>query len=223
MSASKPLPTLGGLRLPSILFLLGLLTIFMGERVIGGLDTTRFVLDGLGGLLVLGGVGLFARSRSDASPEQRAAHAVPLVHAGVGAAALLVYVLGIEPVVDALGFADDAAEHRYQVAVTALWPIVLLAGTLAMAAADRVLAASPVVVAPARVKNAGLGALSLSFALAMLFPLNYLASQTNERWDFGYFKTARAGTSTISMVQSLDEPITAYLFRLGQPCRNRLR
>jgi len=212
MSASKPLPTLGGLRLPSILFLLGLLTVFMGERVIGGLDTTRFVLDGLGGLLVLGGVGLFARSRSDAGPEQRAAHAVPLVHAGVGAAALLIYVLGIEPVVDALGFADDATEHRYQVVITAIWPIVLLAGTLAMAAADRVLAASPVVVATARVKNAGLGALSLAFALAMLFPLNYLASQTNERWDFGYFKTARAGTSTISMVQSLDEPITAYLF-----------
>ena len=212
MSEPKPLPTLGGLRLPSILFFIGLLTIFMGERVIGGLDTTRFVLDGAGTLLVLGGLGLFARSRSEAGSEQRKAHAVPLVHACVGAAALLVYLLGIEPVVDAIGFEDDAAEHRYAVVISAIWPVILLAGVLAMAAADRVLAASPVKVVPARVQNAALGSLSLAFALAMLFPLNYLASETNERWDFGYFKTARAGTSTISMVQSIEEPITAYLF-----------
>jgi hypothetical protein len=212
MSQPRPLPTLGGLRLPSILFLLGLLVVFMGERVIGGLDTTRFVLDGVGALLVLGGVALFAKSRGDAAEDQRPAHAVPLVYAGVGTVALLVYLLGIEQVVDAIGFEDEQAEHRYQVVVNAIWPVILLAGAQAMAAADRVLAGSPVQVVPARVKSAALGALSLAFALAMLFPLNYLAAETNERWDFGYFKTARAGTSTISMVQALEEPITAYLF-----------
>jgi hypothetical protein len=212
MSAPTPLPTVGGMRLPGILYLGGLLALFMGERVVGGVDTTRFALDGVGVLLVLGALALFAKSGGDAADDQKAAHKVPLMYGGLGVLALLVYALGVEPVVDAIGFSEEQAEHRYGVIVSALWPLVLLAGVLPMLAADRVLAASPVRVVAARVTGAALGALSLAFALAMLFPLNYLGSETNERWDFGYFKTARPGTSTISMVQSLDEPITAYLF-----------
>ncbi|MEC8425357.1 MAG: Gldg family protein [Myxococcota bacterium] len=212
MSAPTPLPTVGGLRLPGLLYLGGLLVIFLGERVVGGLDTTRFILDGVGGAMVAGALGLFAKSRGDAAEDQKPAHQVPLIYGALGVGALLVYVLGIDAVVDALGFSDEETEHRYGVAVAAVWPVVLLAGVLPMLAADRVLAASPVRVVADRVRGAALAALSLAFALAMLFPLNYLASETNERWDFGYFKTARPGTSTVSMVQSLEEPITAYLF-----------
>lgn len=212
MSAPSPLPTVGGLRLPGILYMGGLLALFLGERVIGGLDTTRYGLDALGAVLVLGALALFAKSRGDAADDQKAAHRVPMMYGGLGVLALVAYALGIDPVVDAIGFGDEQTEHRYSVIVAALWPLILLAGVLPMLAADRVLAASPVRVVSARVTGAGLGALSLAFALAMLFPLNYLGSETNERWDFGYFKTARPGTSTVSMVQSLDEPITAYLF-----------
>ena len=212
MSAPTPLPTVGGLRLPGILYLAGLLTVFLGERVVGGVDTTRFVLDAVGLLLVLGALGLFAKSRGEAAADQRAAHVVPLIYGAIGLGSLLVYLLGIDPVVDALGFGDEETEHRYGVVISAAWPAILLSGVLPMLAADRVLAVSPVRVVAARVQGAALGALSLAFALAMLFPLNYLGAETNERWDFGYFKTARPGTSTISMVQSLEEPITAYLF-----------
>ena len=34
----------------------------------------------------------------------------------------------------------------------------------------------------------------------------------NKRWDFGYFKTARPGTATQSMVAGLADPVTTYLF-----------
>jgi hypothetical protein len=46
----------------------------------------------------------------------------------------------------------------------------------------------------------------------MLFPVNYLAHENNERWDHSYFKTATPGTATLGMVQNLTNPVDAYLF-----------
>ncbi len=202
----------GGLRLPALAYLVGFFLIFLGERMIGGVDTTRYALDGVGAALVLGALGLMALDWSRTEGEQKPGHLTPLVYALVGTASLLVYALSLDSVVEAIGFADEDGEHRYGVVLQALGPMLFLVGTLPMLAADRVLGASPVLVTPGGVSRAALGGLSLAFGLAMLFPLNYLAAEHNERWDFGYFKTARPGTSTVNMVQALDEPITAYLF-----------
>jgi hypothetical protein len=63
-----------------------------------------------------------------------------------------------------------------------------------------------------RVQEAFWSGLSLALALAMLFPLNYLGAEYNHREDYGYFKTARPGTSTVALVQGWSAPIKAYLF-----------
>jgi hypothetical protein len=110
-----------------------------------------------------------------------------------------------------MGLSEDG-ESRLVVALSALWPIIWLAGTLPFVAIDRALAESPVAVVPARVRELSLGWLSAAFALAMLFPLNFIASDTNERWELGYFKTAEPGTATMSVIGSLEVPVTAYLF-----------
>ena len=77
---------------------------------------------------------------------------------------------------------------------------------------ERVRAASPVVLSTSRVSEAGQGGLSLGLALALLFPLNHLASANNVRWDHSYFKTASPGEVTLATIANLDEPIQAWLF-----------
>ena len=77
---------------------------------------------------------------------------------------------------------------------------------------NRVRAASPVLLSTSRVKEAGQGGLSLGLALALLFPLNHLASANNVRWDHSYFKTASPGEVTLATIANLDEPIQAWLF-----------
>jgi hypothetical protein len=205
-------PSFGGWRLSALLYLVGFLALFLGERLVGGVANTRWILDGVGAALILTSLGLQFKDYGDAEGTQKAARKTPLLYSALGLASLAVYALGIDAVVTALAFADEETEQRYRVIVSAIWPIVFLAGTLPMLASDRVLAASPVLVVPARVSDSAMGALGLAFALALLFPLNFLGAETNERWDFGYFKTARPGTSTLNMVEGLDEPIAATLF-----------
>lgn len=203
---------IGGLSAAALAFLMGMALVFLGERIFGGESTWRYGLDAVGLLLVLGSLGLRLQGLSAASPDQKGPHRLGVIFGGLALLSLLVYGLATEGVVDALAFADEQGEDRYEVVITALWPILWLAGTLPMLAVDRVLAANPVVVVASRAKDAAMGALGFSLALSMLFPLNYLAHQTNERWDFGYFKTARPGTSTVSMVEGLQEPVAVYLF-----------
>lgn len=202
----------GGIRLHSLLYLGGMGLVFLGERVVGGESTTRQALDALGVLGVLASLALFAKGAALAPEHERRAHRIGILYGLVGALSLCVYALGTETMLGSMRFADDEAEHRFAVVVGALWPILWLVGTLPLVEVDRALAANPVHVVPARVREAAGGALSLALALAMLFPLNYAAQDLNKRWDFGYFKTARPGSATVAMVQGLDQPLDAYLF-----------
>ncbi len=76
----------------------------------------------------------------------------------------------------------------------------------------------------AKVKSQALLWTGTTFLLLSLFPLNYIAHDTNVRWDLGYFKTATPGESSISLVDNLSEPVTAYLFfQLGMDVTEEVR
>jgi hypothetical protein len=186
--------------------------LLLGERIFGGEDPMRYGLSGAGLLLTLVALGMVLSKRKAASPEQRPAHSQAVRYGSIGIGAVFLYALTLSGVVDGLGFSDDLTESRYITVTSAIWPIVWLAGTLPFLAVSRSLSVSPLLVMPSRVKEAAGGGLSMALALAMIFPLNYLASQNNQRWDFGYFKTASPGTSTMALVDGLDTPVRAYLF-----------
>jgi len=199
-------------RSSTILYLAGFLTLLLGERIFGPGDPLRPALSGAGVMVALAALAAVARGMAQAQASQKAAHQQALLYGAVGVGSLAIYALGLDPVVEAIGFADDEAIARYKVLISAAWPIPWLAGTLGFLAVERSLATSPTLVMPGRVREAGAGGLSVGLALAMLFPLNYLAAQYNHRWDFGYFKTARPGTSTKALVDGLEEPIDVWLF-----------
>lgn len=199
------------MRLSGILYIVGLFVLFLGERVFGGDDPTRYGISGLGLALTIAGVVVAAKQAGVAADDQKAGHRQAIIFGGVGLAALVVYGLGLTTVVNSLGLEDESAV-RYAVVVGALWKILLLAGSLPFLMVDRSLSSSPIRVMPARVSEAAGAGLSVALALCMLVPLNWLASETNERFDFGYFKTSSPGTSTQELVAGLDTPIKAWLF-----------
>jgi hypothetical protein len=198
------------LRAQTYLYLGGMIALLLGERVLGA-GQGHLLLSGAGVLLVLAALGLTARDMGAARPDQRDAHRQQLIAGAVGVASLLLYLASTDLIIDKMSLSEDG-EHRLVVALSALWPIVWLAGTMPFVAIDRALAESPVAVVPARVRELSLGWLSAAFALAMLFPINFIAADTNERWELGYFKTAEPGTATLGVIGSLEVPVTAYLF-----------
>lgn len=200
------------MRLPTYLYLGGMLLLLTGERILGGSAATAgLVLNAAGVLALLAALATVGRSLAAAAPDQKGAHRDQLVFGGVGLASLLVYLLSTDLVIDRLGLTEDA-EHQLVAALQALWPILWLSGSLPFLAVDRVLAQSPVRTVPPRVREVALGWLSAAFALSALFPINYIASDINQRWDLGYFKTAEPGTATLNLIGALEDPITAYLF-----------
>jgi len=63
-----------------------------------------------------------------------------------------------------------------------------------------------------------------TFLLLSIFPINYSAHTSNQRWDLGYFKTATPGDSSVQLVENLSEPIAIYLFfQIGMDVTEEIR
>jgi len=210
--------------LASFLWIVGFGLIFVGERLFGGGESTwQPVLDGGGLFLAVVALAMVGARRSRADADQKAPYGLALVFGAVGLSSLLLYALGTDAGTGALGLDDDAAD-RLSVAMHALAPIVWLAGTMPLVSINRAVSLSPVRSIPALVREGAVSALAVSFALSMLFPLNYLAHEHNKRWDLGYFKTAQAGTRTLAMIEALDEPITVTnFFPTGSDVEDEIR
>lgn len=200
------------MRLASFLWFFGFALIFVGERMFGdGEDAWRYNLGGAGALALLGALVLLIRGRAAAPSDQRGPYGLALGFAGLGLSSLLLYAATGDTVLDALAL-EAEPEGRLVVALQALSCIAWLAGTLPLLSILRALALSPVRSIPRLVREGALSALAVAFALSMLFPLNYLASEKNKLWDLGYFKTAQAGSRTLGMVEALEEPLRVVTF-----------
>jgi hypothetical protein len=63
-----------------------------------------------------------------------------------------------------------------------------------------------------------------TFLLLSVFPINYIAHESNQRWDLGYFKTATPGESSVQLVENLSEPMAIYLFfQIGMDVTEEIR
>lgn len=89
---------------------------------------------------------------------------------------------------------------------------MLLAGLFPLLLIDLAIVSSPLAVQPLRVKQAIDNGLVGALGLCLVFPLNYLATEHNERWDLAYFKTTEVGGSSQALVTNLTEPVTARIF-----------
>jgi hypothetical protein len=191
-----------------VLHLLGSMLVLLMVRLGGGSADPLFQAQAIGWLLILVALGLTMRSRSDSDGgSNRWSLRCQLVS--------LVALVGIVAVsldqVDLLGL-NEEARNRAEVLIQAVLALLWFVSIVPMITVERVRSASPVMLPKKRISEAGFAGLGIAFAISMMFPLNYVAHETNVRWDHSYFKTASPGDVTLASIENLEEPIQAWLF-----------
>jgi hypothetical protein len=195
---------------PVMLYLMGSSIVLVLLRLGGGPSDLLFQAHGIGWLLIIASIVNLLRSRPASDGAARARRWF-LVGEALGALALLGIVGLALDQLDVLGL-DEEGRAKAQVVAQSGLALLWFLSTIPLFTVDRVQAASPVMLPIGRVSEAGYGGLSVAFAIAMLFPLNYLAHENNVRWDHSYFKTSSPGDVTVGTLDALDAPIQAWLF-----------
>jgi hypothetical protein len=209
----------------SLAFGAGLLLFFLGERWFGHLSGARFVLTGLGVLLILGVTAARAWTMSSSTgPRRRVERTLLLCHLGT-VLALVLYVLTTDWGLATLKLTDTAATH-FHGAVTVLYLAVLTASVVPLLIAELSLGialrtafdvqpgagADDAGVEYFRVRELGWSGLSVGLALAFLMVTCQVGDQRNVQRDVSYFKTSSPGDSTVKMVASSSDPLRVLVF-----------
>ncbi|MEE2750855.1 MAG: Gldg family protein [Myxococcota bacterium] len=197
----------------TIAWLSGMAFLFAGQRLYAGHDTLSSGLSFAGLGIVVAAIVLRAlATRSETDENLKSAHLLALRFAILGLGAVGVYALGADKTTELLGLSEDLA-GKWSVIASALWPILWTCSTLVLVAIDHAILASPRLVPPRRVKQASTAALLVGLGLALVFPINFIASEHNKRWDLTYFRTASPGDATLSLVENLNTPVKVTIFQ----------
>ncbi len=198
--------------LSALAYLVGMVGLFIGQRLLAGHDSmqTMVSLAGLGA--VLASVVLRLRGLRAATDEgQRFGHRVATSCLVVGLGALVMYVATTEMVVRGL-MLDAQGEDRWLGVWRSLWPIVWLLGTVPMLVVDYAIVSSPVMMPLRRIRDMAGHGIVAALGVALVFPLNFIAAKEHHTWDLAYFKTAQPGTATVAIVSSLEVPVHVRIF-----------
>lgn len=209
----------------SLVFGVGLLWIFIGERLLDSVGSARIIFTGIFGIGLLVAV-TAARAWTTASTRgaRRGVERTLLIcHLGT-LLALVLYALTTKAGVEALGVVHVA---RFTGALTVLWVILLIASIVPVAMVELSLgvalrtqfdvktvdADSPGGLEYHRVRDIGWSGLTVALALSLLMVTCQVAKERNVSRDVSYFKTSAPGDSTKGIARSSSkEPIRVLLF-----------
>jgi hypothetical protein len=209
----------------SLIFGIGLVFFLLGERFFGHLAGARFVLTGIGVLLILGITLARAWTTLGSAGARRRVERVLLTcHAG-SVLALILYLLSTDWGLNLFGLSETAAVH-FHGAVLVLFLAVLIASIVPLIMAELSLGLAlrtkfDVQSGPGnedagveyfRVRELGWSGLSVGFALSFLMVTCHVASERNIETDVSYFKTSTPGDSSRKIVASSGDPIRVLLF-----------
>jgi len=195
-----------------IMFAVGTLLLVFTQRW-AMLEEQRLLVAILAVLLayVGGAVVRWVEYKKHADSGVRFAHRVAFVALAVTLVALGLYGLTTDALVQRMNL-DDEAEAAFVTLLGWVWPLVWSVAAAVYVAVDLGVRSSPVMTPPARVVALGTHGALIAMAVALVFPLNYVASQRNERWDLGYFKTPTPGSATRALAESLESPVDVRVF-----------
>ncbi|MBW1809703.1 MAG: Gldg family protein [Deltaproteobacteria bacterium] len=198
-----------------ILYIVGLITIYVGERIVGGHDITRWIVSSAGaaGAIIasLVWVAAWLLTKSEARRIERLAALLSLG----GLLGLTIYLLGSDLVMGPalVTKAQQAGVSLRQVFHVA-WPIILVCTILPLIfvqVSTSSMAKGRGVEAGRVRASAHAGAVTALF-LSTLFFVNALANKKDVHKDLSYFKTTSPSEASQSMVQGLDADTQALLF-----------
>ncbi len=206
------------------LYFAGMAILFVGQRLLDGQDELQWgaTIAGVVAVLAAAWLRLKAMRRSQVAPSDgdispsdaaglRFGHRVAMICVLAGLGSLVMYAATTASVVQRLTL-DQEAEIKWLGAWRSLWPIVWLLGSVPLIAVDYAIQSSPVMMPVRRVRDLVSHGLVAALVISLVFPLNYIATKTNERWDLAYFKTPQPGTATMAIVASLRHPIHVRVF-----------
>ena len=198
---------------PTVLYLVGMVAVFLSERV---LDTggTRTACTVLGVILVLAAIAARGTRQSVLPAAFRAPERALLLLYAVGAFSLVLYFLDSDLMIRLAGRSLDQSMPRFAGVLSALWPALWLTATLPIVFVELSLfsMAKAPVIEPLRVRAALLSGVSIALALIFCFAISYIASERDGRVDFSFVRTSRPGESTKKIVRALDKTVTVHLF-----------
>lgn len=209
----------------SLAFGIGLLFFLMGERFFSHLPGARFVMTGVGLLLILGVTAVRAWAMLGSAGARRRVERTLLVsHAGT-LLSLVLYALSTDWGMAKLGLGDTTAAH-FHGAVTALFMAVLIASVVPLLMVELSLGLAlrtsfDIQAGPGneeagveyfRVREIGWSGLSVGLALSFLMVTCQVANERNVQRDVSYFKTSSPGESTQKIVASSSDTVRVLLF-----------
>jgi hypothetical protein len=198
------------------LYLGGLGVVYLGERVLSGLEKGAGVVTALGVLAVLASTVLRFSPRFRGGGDRRSIEAQLGVLSGVGLLGLFCYLLttpwGVEHLI--LGKLADETRVKALDLLNVAWIGLVLVATLPMVFAETALKPMRRAERPeSRRVRAAIGA-GLTLALAAVYGtlFVYAASGVKLDVDFSYFKTSAPSESTKKLAQSLTDPVRVVAF-----------
>ncbi len=206
----------------SLVFGVGLLFLFTGERLFGHLPGTRMVLTGLGLVLVLGITGLRGYTTLATEGSRRnVERSLFFCQLGV-VVALVIYLLTTPWGMGHFHLSEKGAEH-FGTALTVLWGIVMVVSLIPLFMIEISLgtalrngldlhSGNDEGIEYMRVRDVGLSGLTVGLALALLMVTCNVANDRNVQRDVSYFKTSSPGESTKKVLAAQNENIKVLLF-----------
>jgi hypothetical protein len=209
----------------SLAFGIELLFFLLGERFFGHLPGVRFVMTGLGVLLILAVTAARAWAMlGSAGARRRVERTLLLCNAGT-VLALVLYTLSTDWFSAKLNLSDTAELH-FHGAITVLYLAVLIASVVPLLMTELSLGVAlrtafdvrlggnndQEAVEYFRVREIGWSGLSVGFALVFLMVTCQVANDRNIQRDVSYFKTASPGDSTKKIVLAASDPLKVLLF-----------
>jgi hypothetical protein len=208
--------------------LIGLLLVFVGQRIIGESGLARTLIDGIGLGLCAGAivVRLLGRSRIVEAARQAVDRekTALLAAARVEATASVLYACGLAAVglyflttpsgLDLLGLRDSPAGEEVRAILGGLWPALIACTALPLLFVEASYATMPVAgaVELRRIHASGAAGLTLGLALTYLLAANYAITEHDVRRDLSYFRVTSPSEATVGLVKRLDEDVEVVLF-----------
>jgi gliding motility-associatede transport system auxiliary component len=197
----------------SIVWALGMLGIFLGERMIGS-GTSRTVATVGGLVLVIAAMAVrFVRAGKAAADRRTLEHTLLALYA-VGLGAVLLYVMQSDLWASAFKQPLERNWPKLSTVLSALWPIAWIAAGWPILLVE--LAYLEIARAPrlelGRIRSAMLSGFGLAAALVAAFSFAYVASERDKKLDLAYFRTSRPGEVTRRIARNLDQPVEVAVF-----------
>ncbi|HEX6276539.1 MAG TPA: Gldg family protein [Polyangiaceae bacterium] len=198
------------------LYLGGLVLVYVGERVLSGLEKGAGFVTALGVIGVVVSTLLRFAPRFRSGGERVAIERLLAALSATGVVALVFYGLTTDRGMDLVGIANMAEPGRTKVLdlLTVAWIAMIAISTLPLIFAETALRPMRSAERPEsrRVRAAAEAGLTLGVSAVYLTLLVYAASGVDLDVDFSYFKTSRASESTKKIAASVSDPVRVVAF-----------